>query len=165
MKNLSLYVFIFLLGIGFAQAVYYYPIMPEVMASHFGGSGEADATMYRSNFFLMHTVIALGVSGVFSVLPWLFEKYRVTKFNMPNMEYWSKPENLDEFYTFFRGSMMWFGVGQLILLIGIIQLVFEANLTPNPVLNNKIAVGLLIAFLIFVVVWLIAFFIRARGKS
>ena len=42
MNKLPFYVYVFLLGIALSQAVYYYPAMPEFMASHFGGSGKAD---------------------------------------------------------------------------------------------------------------------------
>ncbi len=158
MKKLPLYFFVFLLGIAFAQAIYYYPMMPDPMASHFAGSGEADNFATKTGFFLLHAGIMLFTVGIFLLMPWMFQKFRVKRMNLPNREYWLTPERIALVYRYFRESFAWFGVVQLIFLIGVIQLVFEANLNPPPILNNQIFLILIIGYFVFVIIWLIAFY-------
>ncbi len=158
MKKLPFYIYVFLLGIAVAQAVYYYPVMPDMMASHFAGSGKADNFATKEGFFALYVIILVSTAGIFLFMPWAFQKFRVQKMNLPNPDYWLTPARIDEVYSYFKTSMCWFGVANLILMVGVVQLVFDANLTPNPVLNNSVFLTLLGGYFVFVIVWLIVFY-------
>jgi uncharacterized membrane protein len=158
MKKLPFYAYIFLLGVALSQAVYYYPVMPEWMASHFAGSGKADNWMSKDVFFIVVAVMQIFMIGTFLVMPWTFEKFKIRKMNLPNRDYWLAPERRDIVYRYFRTSFGWFGVANLILMIGVLQLVFNANLTSNPVLDNRVFLIFLGSYFVFVIIWLITFF-------
>lgn len=158
MKKLPFYIYVFLLGVVISQAVYYYPVMPDWMASHFEGSGRADNFASKEAFFTLKAIIILFTFGIFIVMPWCFQKFRLKKMNLPNSDYWLAPERIDEVYSYFRASFCWFGVVNLSFIIGVMQLVFSANLKPNPVLNNNIFFVLLGSYFVFTIIWLVKFY-------
>ncbi len=77
MKTLSFYSFIFLLSVAFAQAIYYFPVMPDPMASHFGFNGEANGWMSKNGFFVFEALLFLIMILSFLIMPRAFEKYKV----------------------------------------------------------------------------------------
>jgi uncharacterized membrane protein len=158
MKTLSIYAFVFLLGIAFAQAIYYYPMMPETMAIHFRGDGKADNFASRESFYIIYAIIFLLITGIFVFLPRGLQKIRPTTISLPNPDYWLKPERIDEVHRYLWNWMCWFGVANLILLIGVCQLVFKANMEPGFVLDNRIFFTLIISYFVFVIIWLIVFY-------
>lgn len=158
MKTLSFYAFIFLLSVEFAQAVYYFPVMPDPMASHFGFYGEANGWMSKNGFFVFEALLFLIMILSFLIMPRVFEKYQVKAgINMPNKDYWLAPERADYFYSYFRKSFGWFGVATMVLLISVMQMTFAANLQPNPVLDNTKFLIVFGGYMAFVIVWLILF--------
>ncbi|MGI8669265.1 MAG: DUF1648 domain-containing protein [Aridibacter sp.] len=159
MRTLSFYAFIFLLGVAFAQAVYYFPVMPDPMTSHFGFYGQADGWMSKNGFFIFEAGLFLLMILSFIVMPWAFEKYRVRAgINMPNKDYWLAPERIEYFYSHFRESFCWFGVVTLVLLVGTMQMTFAANLQANPVLDMRKFLVLLGGYLLFTAIWTISFY-------
>lgn len=165
MKLLPFYIFIFLLATAISQAVFYYPVMPDPMASHFGTGGAANGWMSKDGFFIFEAALFLLMILSFIVMPWYFEKNKVRAgINMPNKEYWLAPERIDYFYKYFRVSFLWFGVATLILLVGTMQLTFEANLQANPVLNNTKFLIIFVGYMTFVIVWMILFY-QKFGKT
>lgn len=158
MRKLPFYIYVFLIGIAIAQAVSYFSIMPETMATHFGLGGSSDGWMSKNSFFIFQAFIFLLMFGIFIVIPWAFEKFKVTKMNLPNREYWLSPARISDVYRYFRESFAWFGVVNLAFLIGVMQLVFEANIPPNQTLNNNIFIMLFGGYLVFVIIWLIKFY-------
>jgi hypothetical protein len=101
----------------------------------------------------------LGTGLIFVGMPRLFRKWKVKKsLNLPNKEYWTAPERIEQFYDYFEHSFQWFGVVTMILIVSVMQLTFEANLRPEPVLDGK---GFLIVFcgyLAFFTIWMITFY-------
>ena len=162
--RLSRIILYFLVGIFFAQAVYYYPILPETMASHFNGFGEPDGWMSKQNFFLLEGVILLIIIFEFTLLPYLIGKMPMILINMPNKEFWFAEERRAETLSVIRIYFEWFSISLATLFISVNQLVFRANLTRTilPATETWLILG---AFLIFMVVWLIKFVRQFRIKN
>lgn len=159
MKTLSFYAFIFLMGIALAQAIYYFPVMPDPMASHFDFNGEANGYMSKSGFFVFEAGLFLMMTVSFLIMPWAFEKYKVKAgINLPNKDYWLAPARADYFYAYFRQSFCRFGIVTLLLLIGVMQMTFAANMQANPVLDNGKFLVLFIGYLLFTAIWTIGFY-------
>ena len=59
----------FLTGVFLAQLVYYYPNLPETVASHYDGFGAPDAWMKRGNFLAFEVVILAVIILEFAFLP------------------------------------------------------------------------------------------------
>lgn len=164
MKRLPIFLYVILSGIAVSQAVFYYLAMPDPMAAHFGLSGRADNWMSRTAFYVIEGLILLLMFGIFIVMPWALERFKVKKMNLPNREYWLAPGRMEVAYAYFREAFGWFGVVNLLFLIGVMQLVFKANIAPEPVLDNRIFLVLLTGYFIFAAAW-IYFFYRKFAKT
>lgn len=138
-----------------AQALYYYPILPAVMSSHFDGVGDPNGWMSKESYFLLESVFLVLIIAEMSALPWLVAKMPDSLINLPNKDYWLVPERREYAFDIFRSYFQWFGVGLLLMLVCVNQLVFLANLKRQP-LNSAIWFVLGV-YLTCVAVWLVKF--------
>ncbi len=149
------------LTVGFiGQILYYYPNLPEKMASHFNSLGEPDGWMPKSGFLIFEGVILFIIIATFSLLPLAIEQTPNSLINLPNKDYWLADEKRAETFSIIRCYFEWFSVGLLGLFIVINEMVFRANLAKQPLSNSIWMV--LIVFLIFVGIWLTKFILRFR---
>jgi uncharacterized membrane protein len=136
--------------------------MPERVASHSGGAGQADGYMSRTGYtiFMLGFTIGLSLLIVFmmSRLPRSFPNLT----NIPNRNYWLAPERIDQTLDYLSGHAMWFGCGYALFFCTIHQLVVQANRQNPPVLDNKTFLGAMILFLAALVVWIVFMFRRFR---
>ena len=152
------------LVIGFiGQILYYYPNLPEKMASHYNALGEPDNWMAKQSFLILEVVILLIIIAEFTLLPLLIKQMPNSLINLPNKDYWLAEERRDETFSLIRIYMEWFSVGLLGLFIAINEMVFRANLT-NQKLSNSAWIALIV-FLIFVGIWLTKFILQFRVKK
>jgi uncharacterized membrane protein len=154
-------VFFTLVALAIAQIVYYYPQVPEVVASHFDGLGDPNDWSGRNGFFGLYAAMLVLLIIVFIFAPRWSEKRARYGMKIPNKEYWLSPEHIDQTRAFFRRQMLVMGIVHLSLAIFTVQLVIEANFDQAPRLHHSIiwALGFYFAFLIG---WLIYFFLHFR---
>jgi uncharacterized membrane protein len=150
-------VFLFLVVICILQMLYYAPLIPEHMASHFDGAGAPNGWSSKMVFFGLY----LGILGLlflsFRVLPRLISRFPESMINLPNKEYWLAAERKDETFLRIRERLLFMGNGVVIFLIATFQLVFLANLTKDRRMNAEVLVALLVLFLLFTFFWTIRF--------
>ena len=158
--RLSRIILIFLISVFISHCAFYYPNLPDPMATHFNGAGKPDGWMAKSNFFLLEIGILALIVLEFTFLPWIIGKFPVRLINMPNKEYWFAEERRAETLRIIGHFFEWFSAALLALFIGINQLVFHANLTRENL--SPMSWVILGAFLVFVVVWLISFYRRFK---
>jgi uncharacterized membrane protein len=120
--------FIVLIGVCVLQIVYYWPLMPERMASHFDGTGNPNGWSSRGTFFCLHAGLTVMIIFIFRILPSLLHRFPASLINVPNREYWLASERRQEAFTLITDRLLIFGNGTLFLFVAIVQLVFQANL-------------------------------------
>src|SRR5690349_15409 len=90
---------------------YYYPQMPERMASHFAGDGHTNGWQSREGFFLL-TLLVSSLSAIVGFLaPQQIAAKSNTQINLPKCNYWLAPERRDKTMRFISVTMAWFGCG------------------------------------------------------
>ncbi len=144
------------------QVAYYYPQLPEYVASNFAGSGEAQAWTPKRGFF----VFSLGILGMivllFMGLKALMLKLPASLINIPNRDYWFAPERKAQSISFLGKTFGWIGVGTLAFSVIVLQMVIDANLTDPPRLSS----AFLVVFAVYMVGmlgtvgWLVRYFFR-----
>lgn len=148
-------IIIILLIVGFiSQFLYYYPNLPEIIASHFNGTGEADSWMSKQGFIIFDAIILLIVILHFTLLPPFLKKLPDSLINLPNKKYWLATERRAETFNTLKTFFEWFAIALLGLFIAVNQLVFQANLAKQ----NLSAVGIwtiIGIFLTLTIIWLI----------
>ncbi len=155
------YIFIALLLLATLQITWYYPQMPQVMASHFDGAGVPNAWAGKNGFFALYGAILIMLAFIFLYLPQWTEKRSNFGMKLPHREYWLAAERIEQTRLFFRRQMLIMGIVHLLLAIITIQMAITANFNESPVLDSRIF-SILIAYFIFLAFWLIYFFLHFR---
>ena len=155
------YIFYALIATALFQVVYYYPRLPQVVASHFDGAGQANGWSSRNFFFGIYLGMVLLVVAIFAGLPRWTVKRGNFGLKIPNRDYWLAPERLDQTRDYFRRYMMVMGVAHLLLAVVTIQLAIQANLQQVTRLDDGIYLALGLYF-VFITVWLLVFYRHFR---
>jgi uncharacterized membrane protein len=159
--NIAKIILFVLIGVFFAQIIFYYPNLPEIVATHFDGTGRADGFMTKQNFVIFEVVFLLLIVGEFALLPLLIEKMPNSLINLPNKSYWLAEERRAETFGNIRSYFQWFSILLLTLFIAVNQMVFRANINRENLLSTVLWL-IIGAFMVFVVVWLIKFVSQFR---
>jgi uncharacterized membrane protein len=158
-------VLLVLAAAGVLQLVHYYPLLPETMASHFDGSGQANGFQSRDGFAAFTMGILAMTLFIFAGLGWLFRVLPTEWFNLPNRDYWLARERRDETLEDLSRRMEWFGAASLGLYLYVIQRVIETNLSGVPRLDAKDVLVPLGLYLGFTGVWMVGLLRRFRNPS
>lgn len=117
--------------------------LPRTMASHFGPSGKADGFMAREGFFVFMGVIWL----LAALLPSLLVRFLPTTIiNMPNRDYWLKPERREQTLRQLSDWLAWFSAGTSAFVLFALELTLQANLAQRELDNVSFLVGLALYF-------------------
>lgn len=154
-------IFFTLVALALIQVIYYYPQMPDIVASHFDGLGAANGWAGRNGFFGLYLVIILMLVIVFEFVPRWSQSRSNFGMKLPHRDYWLAPERVQQTRAFFRRQMCLMGIAHMLLAIYAIQLVILANFDPQPRLHPSIGWALALYFACLGA-WLIRFYLRFR---
>src|SRR5687767_14137463 len=113
-----------------AHVIYYYPRLPDTVASHFGGSGRPDGWSSKETYGVNIIAIAGVLALMFLGIGPFIRRLPNDVINFPNRDYWLAPERRDASLAALARMLHGIGIATLALLIGVNQLVFNANLNP-----------------------------------
>jgi len=158
--------YIFLALTGLLMAAYYYPQMPERMASHFAADGRPNGWQPREAFFLIMLVVG-SLSAIISFFaPWRIASQPNARVNLPNRDYWLAPERRVQTMNYIAAFMAWFGCGVLFVLITGTFLALQANLAPDRQFNSQAMLVVIATFLLSLMFAMIRFIRHfQRGAS
>jgi uncharacterized membrane protein len=160
--RISRAVLILVAAAGVAQLFYYYPRLPDTMASHFDGSGRPNGFQTRDAFFGFCAAVLFVTAGLFGGLGVLFRKLPSKWFNLPNRDYWLAPERREETIEILSSQMEWFGAASLALYLYVMQMVFATNQTTEPSLDSGSMFVVIGLYLLFSAIWTARFITRFR---
>jgi uncharacterized membrane protein len=108
-----------------------YGKLPEIIASHFDGRGQANGWQPKSAFFLTILLVSVLVSIVGFAIPALISALPPELVNLPNKKYWLSEEHRSETMEFFKAHFAWFACALFTLLILIFDYALQFNLHPD----------------------------------
>ena len=149
--------FIILLGLMMGQAVYYYPRLPDIMASHFGVAGNVNGWMPKGIFFVFEFVTEGILAFLFLVFPGFIIRLPAERINLPNKVYWLDPVRKSATGKYIQEAMLWQGNALFFLLLIVFQMVMESNLNHFRRLPIAVLVLVIIGFIVFNILWTIVF--------
>ncbi len=155
------HLFIALIALSVLQSFYYYPQMPEIVASHYDSIGEPNGWSKKTGFFALYLLILLMNAVIFIFAPRWIASCANFGLTIPNRKYWLTPERVQQTRLFFQQQMLIMGLVNLAFAIDVAQMLIQANLEPQPRLGDNIFWALFVYLLAFSV-WLIHFFLRFR---
>jgi uncharacterized membrane protein len=139
------------------QIAYFYPLLPDTMASHFDGAGRPNGWMSKGGFMGLYVGLLALMAANFLVLPVFLERLPVWLINLPNKSYWLAPERREQAWAKIQAYLLAFGNAAVALMLVVFQLAMLANLSESRVLSPAIWI-LLAAFAAFVAGCLIRLF-------
>jgi len=137
--------------------------LPDLVASHFGTSGHANAYMPRTAFI----AIMLFVTSVLPLLIWLLQVFAVRRgrLRIPNSDYWLAPANRAQTVAFLERHGAVLSVATTVFMTFVFVLVVKASHAQPPRLPLWPFVTALFAFMVFVLVWALLPFLRFRRRD
>ncbi len=163
--KLPLYIVLFLFGLAIAQTVYFYPLLPNTVGSHFDVTGKVNGTSSKLIYFILYFVSLAITSSFALVLPLMLRYLPTSMINLPHREYWLSGDRKEETLSFFNVHMSWVGVATMLLLIAIFHLTFLANLGSIKDLNLPVPWALFGAFFLFMIWWVVTLLRRFPKPS
>ena len=151
-RSIAIIVFFGLVTLAVVHAAYYYPLLPAMMASHFGPGGQADGWMDKSAFMGVYASAVGVIALIFFAMSLVMQKIPAWMLNLPNKDYWLAPQRRADTYRRLSTSMVWIGNAALLFMIVCMEIAFRANLQPawNPGTTFLIATG---SFMAVVLAW------------
>jgi uncharacterized membrane protein len=145
--RLPRFLYVFLLLSGLLMMAYYYPQMPQRMASHFAADGRANGWQSREGFFVLMLLVTSASAVVCFLAPRQIAAQPSARINLPNRDYWLAPERREETMRFISATMAWLGCGILFVLIAGTFLALQANLSPGHRFNSQATFAVMGSFL------------------
>jgi uncharacterized membrane protein len=145
-------VFVVLLAAACLQMAWYYPRLPERMASHFDAAGRANAFLPKPAFFILYASVLGLLSVLFLLTPMLLARLPNGMINLPNRDYWLAPERRVWALAKVQAFSVGFGNGMQLFLLLVFRDVMRANLLEVPKLSMRIWV-FLVLLAAFSIVW------------
>jgi uncharacterized membrane protein len=147
----------FLILVCLLMMAYYYPRMPQRMASHFAADGRANGWQSRDAFFVLMLLVTSTSAVVGFLAPWQIASRSNARINLPHRDYWLAPERREQTMRFVSATMAWFACGILFVLISGTFLALQANLAPDHHFNSPAMLAVLGVFLVSLFGWLFGF--------
>lgn len=142
--------------LGIAEALYYYPLLPDRVAIHFNAAGIADAWGPKSAFLEIFGLVFNIVAVLFCGLALLLRRIPDSMMNLPNKDYWLAPERREQTMARLTDQMFFTGAMTLILLDALFFLTMKANLTTSPTLPATLMWAMIIGFIVINIAWIVS---------
>ncbi len=147
-------IILLLVVLAVVQYLYYEPLLPERVATHYDGRGIANEWASKDVFLLGNLGAVVGFAVLFLGLTSLTTKIPNYWINMPNKDYWLAPERRAETLGQLQRQMEWLGAATIALILAIGQLSIEANLRNAP-MDNRTFWILFGAYMIGFLAWMV----------
>ena len=146
------------LGVGLQ--FYYYSLLSEAVANHFGSGGNANGWMSNTAHLLLNCGMFIFLSALFLAVPVILRKSPMSLVNLPKKSYWLAPERKEAFIPIIANWILFIGVMANIFLLFVNYLVFLANQTSPPRLSQPLFLTGLSIFIGITLLWVIALFVK-----
>jgi uncharacterized membrane protein len=148
-----------LLLVALAQSFWYYPQLPDTVASHFDGAGRPNGWSGKGSFLALYLLIVGAVASIFLVAGSRIRSR--PDMRIPHREYWLAPERSGETIAFLRRNLHSAGTVSLALAIAVMQFAILANFEDPPRISAAVY-GVLLAYFLYLVLWLLRLYWRFR---
>jgi len=138
----------------------YYSQLPDVVQSHFNSQGHPNGWQTKPVFFAFFVGLTVLAAFVIFGLPALIRALPIELLNVPNKPYWFGAERREVSLQFVSGWFAWYGCAVFLVGCFAFDYAVKSNLYPGRGAATATFVYVLIAFLVFTLLWIIRIFQR-----
>ena len=113
------------------QHAWYWPQLPDRVATHWGIDGQPNDWMTRTGATLMLCGLQIGVPLFLAAVTSLASRLPDSMINIPNRKYWLHPDRRSATLAWMNQMLAWIAVLTSLFMIGIGHLTFIANKTGS----------------------------------
>lgn len=114
-------------GLSIVQHAWYWPQLPETVASHFGPNGQPDGWMSRASATTMMCGVQIGLPLFLVTIGALTGRLPNHMINMPHRDYWLHPDRRDQSLAWMSRMLQWIALFSFAFLAFLAHLTFLAN--------------------------------------
>lgn len=139
--------------------------LPESVASHFGGSGLANGFVTRDGYLRFMLGFGLVLPAFMAIVVGLVPRLAPTRVNVPNRDYWLDPKRRAATLNALSAQGAWLGTLTAALIAALHYVLLVANRSTPPRLPADIFWMLLAGFVVALVLWIAALYLRFRSVN
>jgi hypothetical protein len=139
--------------------------LPERLASHFDGSGKADAWMSRPGYILLMGVMPLVLGGLLVGMGKWAKHLPSEHLKIPRREYWLAPEHRPHLDAILLRWFLWLACLMTVFFAVLHGITVVANRSVPPRLDSGPIIGLTVGVLLLVMVWVVSLVMRLSNAG
>ena len=140
-------------------------MLPDQVAIHFGSGGVPNGWASKWAHAFIFLLIEVPLFALFMAAGRLVLRFPEKWISLPNKDYWLRQENRAELELRFTVLMHEFGVVLFAFLFAVGFLTLDANLRDPVRLNEPLFLALFVAYMLYVVYWLVKLVRRLKAAS
>lgn len=165
-KTILITVLLISFVLGIAHVAHYYPKLPDTVATHFNGAGEADGFSSKQTHATLMISLQLGMMALFLGLGWLIRVLPANLINIPHRDYWLSAERKESTIAKMFAGMLTMAIGTQWFFIGLDHITTLHNLGSPAMKWFWPIFGIYMSFVIGFCIWLsIKFRLPADAKD
>jgi len=146
--------------LGLGLQCYYSLNLPGMVATHFGPGGIADGGLTNTSNLVFNSLVLVVVAILYLVTPFVLSKAPLELIAFPNRKYWLAPKRLERTLPVIADWLWLSGLLTIVFLLAVYHLIFIANQTQPPWLDQARFMLLFKGYLFLMLLWLVALLIR-----
>lgn len=152
-----------LIGFILAQGVFFYPNLPQLLASNFDGAGNPNGWMSKEAFLSLEAGLLTFILGAFALVPFVMARAPHSVINLPRRDFWLASERKAETVLTIRKYFEWFSVLLIALFIAVNHIVFLTNISKE-IFPTRIFLVILVVFLVLTILGTVKFIRHFSSK-
>ncbi len=130
--------------------------LPDRIPTHFGAGGVPNAWMTRGGYTTFMLAFTVGLPVLMVAAIGVLPRFAPRLVSLPNRDHWLAPERRDDSLAFLGRHACGLGCLMVLLAMGVHGLIVRASRATPPRLEEGLLLWMLAAFLVALVVWIIA---------
>ncbi len=128
--------------------------LPDLVASHFNGYGEADGWTDKFSLMLTYYLIVSFIISIFLIIVVLIKKIPDRMINLPNKSYWLEQTRREETIESIRNYLSWIGIVSILFMVFVFSEIYSANIKRTYNIGDSVWIYLIILLIsvIFIII-------------
>ena len=143
-----------------AESLLYYPLLPEMVATHFNAAGNPDGWGTKSSNLIFELGITIFIGVLLLTVAIVITKLKNANINLPNKEYWLAAERRKQTLQIVAKYLNYLNTLVLLFFFFLFRQISESNMSGYPSLGSSfwfLVIGLIFSNMVIVIRMILVF--------